>query len=166
MRNTIYPAAITTALASLCLASTVEYPGKTPGVATATQSDNTYTIGNSILSANFKYADGCVSFGGLKTASGTLLVKGNGPMFQITLGDGRKINSTDMEVTAPVIKELKGSKKALRASARLDGQSISATFKAPDGSFHVTWRAVLRDGSHYLRQEYTLKAGARAVPFT
>ena len=165
MRNTIYLAAITTALASLCFASTVEYPGKTPGNATASQSDNTYTIGNSILNASFKYKDGCVSFGGLKTASGALLVKGNGPMFQITLGDGRKMNSTDMVASAPVIKELKGSKKALRASARLDGQSISATFKAPDGSFHVTWRAVLRDGSHYLRQEYTLKAGARSVPF-
>ncbi len=165
MRSTIFLVAITTALASVGFASTVEFPGEDPGVATAAQSENTYTIGNSVLSASFHFTDGGVSFGGMKAADGTLLVEGDGPMFRITLGDGRKLNSSDMVVSAPQIKPLKAQKKSLRASEQVDGQSISATFKAPDGSFYVIWRAVLRDGSHYLRQEYTVKAGEAPVPF-
>ncbi|MBQ2378890.1 MAG: hypothetical protein II295_00695 [Akkermansia sp.] len=143
----------------------MEFPGKNPGNATAIQSENAYTIGNSLLSANFTYTDGSVTFSGLKAANGTLLVKGDGPMFQITLGDGRKMNASDMVASVPKITPLKARKKSQRASEQVDGQSISATFKAPDGSFRVIWRAVLRDGSHYLRQEYTLKAGDSPVPF-
>ena len=165
MRHNIFLTALTAALASISLASTVDFPGEAPGKAKAAQSGNTYTIGNSLLSASFDFTDEGVSFGGLKAADGTLLVKGDGPIFTITLGDGRKLTSSDMEVTTPKIKRLKAGTKTLRASEQVAGQSISATFKAPDGSFRVTWRAVLRDGSHYLRQEYTLKAGDRPVPF-
>ncbi len=143
----------------------VEYPGDTPGVAKATQSGITYTVSNEVLSADFAWDDGKIRFGGFKTADGTVLVKGDGPLFQITLGDGRKLSSSDMVVSTPKILQLTPGKKYLRASEQLGGQAISATFKAPDASFRVIWRAVLRDGSHYLRQEYTLKAGDNPVPF-
>ncbi len=153
------------ALVTISSASAVDFPGESPGKSTAVQNDNSYTIGNSLLSASFDFIDGSVSFGGLKAADGTLLVKGDGPLFRITLGDGREMNSSDMVVSTPQIRQLKAAPKALCVSKQVEGQSISATFKAPDGSFRVIWRAVLRDGSHYLRQEYTLKAGERSVPF-
>ena len=144
----------------------VDYPGNTPGKAVATQDENSYSIGNDLLRADFEYKDGGVTFSGLKAADGTQLVKGAGPVFSITLGDGRKLSSTDMKAAPPAIKALKGKKKALRTSEQVAGQAITATFNAPDGSFRVAWRAVLRDDSHYLRQEYILKVnGDQPVPF-
>ena len=165
MRHTLFLAGITVGLAVLHHADAVDFPGKFPGKAVATQNDNTFTLSNSLLRADFSISDKGVTFGGLKAADGTPLVKGEGPVFQITLGNGRKLSSSDMVVSTPKIKQLKADKKALRISEQIGGQSISATFKSPDGSFRIIWRAVLRDGSHYLRQEYTLKADNRPVPF-
>ena len=33
-----------------------------------------------------------------------------------------------------------------------------------DGNLHATWRAILRDGSPYLRQQVTFVAGKRPIP--
>jgi hypothetical protein len=165
MRNSLFLAVFAVALAAAEQAAAVDYPGKEPGKAAATQSGTTYSIGNDLLSADFEYKDGGVFFTGLKAADGTLLVKGDGPVFRITLGDGRKLSAADMKADAPEIKTLAAKKKTLRTSEQVPGQAISATFRAPDDSFRVVWRAVLRDGSHYLRQEFTLKAGDQPVPF-
>ncbi len=165
MRNTLFLAALTVALASVQQAAAVEFPGQAPGVAVVTQHGSTYTIGNSLLSAEFKYSDGGVTFGGLKTADGTLLVEEGSPVFRVTLADGRQFSSADMTVTAPEVKALSPDSTALCLAHKVPGQAISATFTAPDSSFSIEWLAVLRDGSHYLRQEFTLKAGEKPVPF-
>ena len=153
------------AFAATLSAATVEYPGANPGTATASQNGATYTVSNEVLSADFSWEDGKVRFDGFKAADGTVLVKGDGPLFQITLGDGRKLSSEDMVASAPKIQSLDATEKSLRVSKQHAGQSIQAAFKTPDNSFYVNWRAVLRDGSHYLRQEYMVKVGDNPVTF-
>lgn len=143
----------------------VEYPGVNPGVATAAKSGETYTVSNEVLSADFTWKDGGVHFGGFKTADGSVLVSGGAPIFRITLADKRELSSTDMVASAPKMINLKGDSNSLTISKQLPGKAISATFAAPDGSFSVVWRAVLRNGSHYLRQEYTIKAASEPVHF-
>ena len=146
-------------------AATVEYPGTNPGVAEASQREATYTVSNEVLSADFTWKDGGVRFGGFKAADGTLLVNGGAPVFQITLADKRELSSTDMVATTPQIIDLKGDSNSLTSSKQLPGKAISATFTAPDGTFSVEWKAVLRNGSHYLRQEYTIKSSGSPVFF-
>ncbi len=146
-------------------AAAVEYPGAAPGVAKAAENGSSYVIGNDLLSAEFEYKDGGVVFGGLKAADGTELVAGGGPVFTITLADKSKLSSTTMVVGAPQVIDLAGEAGSYTVSKKLPGKAISATFAAPDGRFSVEWRAVLRDGSHYLRQEYTIKAGEKPVYF-
>lgn len=143
----------------------VEYPGANPGVAKASQRGITYTVSNEVLSADFSWKDGGVYFGGFKAADGTVLVNGGEPVFRITLADKSELSSADMVATAPQIVDLKGDSSLLTASKQLPGKAISSTFTAPDGSFSVEWRAVLRDGSHYLRQEYTIKASGKPIYF-
>ncbi len=144
--------------------SAVEFPGERPGNAVAVQNGSTYSIGNSLLTADFEWKNGGVVFGGLKAADGTLLVQGGGPIFSITLADGSKLSSVDMTVAEPKVISLSPA-ESLRVSEQLAGKAIVAEFCAPDKSFSVEWKAVLRDGSHYLRQEYTLKAADKPVPF-
>ena len=164
MRNTLFLISMM-AVAASGHAAAVEYPGENLGKAVAAQNGSTYSIGNDLLSADFVWKDGGVIFGGLRAADGTLLVEGDAPVFHISLADGSRLSSSDMMVSEPKVVSLSGNEKALRISDKLSGQSISATFTAPDSSFSVEWRAVLRDGSHYLRQEYTLKAKDKPVPF-
>ena len=166
MRNNLFLISALAAVAVCGSAAAVEYPGANPGKATAAAKGGSYTIGNAALQAEFKWSrSGGVTFGGLKAADGTPLVQGGGPVFSISLADGSKLSSTDMSVSTPEVVKLQGDKSSLRVAEQLPGQSISAVFTAPDKSFSVEWRAVLRDGSHYLRQEYTLTAGAEPVAF-
>ena len=163
MRKNIFLLAMLAAAAGVSTAA-VEYPGDAPGKAVATKQGSTYSIGNDALTASFEYKKGGVTFGGVKAADGTELVQGGQPVFVINLADGTQWDSTNMTVDAPVVVKL-APESCLKESARQAGQAITATFVAPKGAFKVEWRAVLRDGSHYLRQEYTIKAGKKPVPF-
>ena len=94
-------------LAAVGLSSAaVEYPGGNPGAANVSQSGATYTVSNEVLSADFTWKDGEVRFAGFKSADGSYLVKGDGPLFRMTLGNGRKLTSDDMEVSIPKLNSL------------------------------------------------------------
>lgn len=164
MRKNIFLMAMLATAAGVSTAA-VEYPGPTaPGQAVAAKKGSTYTIGNDLLTATFEYKGGAVTFSGFKAADGTKLLGGEQPVFSIELADGRKLDSSNMTVGTPEVVEL-GKEDSLKEAARYPGKAITATFTAPGGAFEVEWRAVLRDGSHYLRQEYVITAGKEAVPF-
>ncbi len=165
MRNNLFLISMMAAVVVCGNATAVEYPGTAPGKASAAQKGSTYSLSNNLISADFEWKDGGVTFGGLKAADGTPLVEGGGPVFLIQLADGSKLSSTDMTAETPQVKELSADKQSLRIAEQVPGKAISATFTAPNASFSVEWQAVLRDGSHYLRQEYTLKAKDKPVPF-
>ncbi|MBQ7023961.1 MAG: hypothetical protein IJN29_10285 [Akkermansia sp.] len=164
MRNSLFILSMMAAAVGVSTAA-VEYPGNNPGTAQAEVRGATYTVSNDLLSADFEYKDGGVTFGGLKAADGTLLVNGGGPVFEITLADKSKLSSTGMVAAAPQVVDLTPDSGSLTISEQLPGKAISTTFTAPDGAFSVEWRAVLRDGSHYLRQEYTIKSAGKPVFF-
>ncbi len=147
------------AAAGLATAAPSLYPGESPGKAQVNLTESDATIGNKLFSANYKTnKQGKVSFGGLKAADGTLLLKGGSPLFSIRLQDGREIKSGDMKVSKLRSSKLKAQKDRVKASEGIPGYAVSATFTAPDDSFSVEWDATLRNGSHYLRHELTLTA--------
>ena len=123
------------------------------------------SLSNKLLSATFNWKDGKVEFGGFKGLDGTDLLQSGGPIFTLSLANGTQLSSTTMTATKPELVELAADEKALRKSSQLPGQAITATFTAPDNSFSIEWKAVLRDNSHYVRQEFTLKATNAPVPF-
>ena len=169
MRKNIFLHSILAALTavSVTLVSCDNPSSKHPaGKATAAQSEDTFTLGNNLLSASFQWKDGGVLFGGLKGPDGTELLQSGGPVFTLKLANGQEMSSTDMKATKPELTNLQPDSKSLRAAAQLPGQAISATFTAPDGSFSIDWKAVLRENSHYLRQEFTLNAKDNPVPFS
>lgn len=155
-------------MAALCVqASAVEYPGVAPGKADVKveSASNTYTIGNELVSATFSQQGQGVVFGGFCTADGVQLLEGGKPVFSIKLGDGREMDSTNMQATSLAVEPLQPEPGTLTVSKQQAGKAISAVFTAPNAQFSVQWRAVLRDGSHYIRQEVTLNAGKEPVPF-
>lgn len=159
-------AALTAASVGVTLVSCDNQSSKHPaGKASAAQSEDSFTLSNKLLSASFLWKDGGVEFGGLKGPDGTELLQSGGPVFTLKLANGQEMSSTDMKATKPELLNLQPDSKALQMAAQLPGHAISATFTAPDGSFSIDWKAVLRENSHYLRQEFTLKATDKPVPF-
>jgi hypothetical protein len=51
---------------------------------------------------------------------------------------------------------VKSLARALRFSERLPGQALAISFVDREKTFHAEWRALIREGAHYLREELTV----------
>ncbi len=135
------------------------YPGAPAGKAQAQLTANGATIGNELFTASYgATAAHGATFKGLKAADGTALLQGGTPLFSIKLQDGRTFTSENMQMSKLKVNELEPSPKSPKTSEHDSGFSITGTFTAPDSSFTANWSAVLRDGSHYLRQHLSITA--------
>lgn len=94
-------------------------------------------------------------------------ISGPVPVFSLTLADRSQIVSSAMRLVAPPKSEtLAAQTAAARFSERVSGHTIRATFEDEQRGLRVAWRAVLRDGSHYIRQEIELSATKDRLPIT
>ncbi|MDI6449893.1 enterotoxin [Anaerobaca lacustris] len=88
-----------------------------------------------------------------------------GEAFVIALSNGRSIKASQLEmVEAPRIRNLPAQPDAPRLADRLAGQSVTARFRDTENGPYIQWQAVLRDGTHYVRQSLTLRAGGESLP--
>lgn len=75
------------------------------------------------------------------------------------------------EIPASLMRVLSGPRfetlyprpEASRAAERFGGRAVGLELADVQGRVHARWRAVLRDGSHYIRQELTVRAAGRAA---
>ena len=124
-----------------------------PGTAKVEVVSDGYTIGNDLFIAKFVKADGKLTFGGCEKLG---LVAGS-EIFKVVLGDGTEIPASAFTLEGDVVTEtLTGQSNAVKAARRYNGQQIKAVFTHTSG-LEIEWRAVLRDGSHYLRTEMDIK---------
>lgn len=106
---------------------------------------NEYTLKNNLLTAKFVKQDGSLFFNGCEEMN----LKAGTELFKVVLGDGTTFTSSQMTLQSVEEEELTGNAAAAKGSDRFNGKALKAVFKKD--KLNVTWHAVLRDGSHYLR---------------
>ncbi|HEY9515433.1 MAG TPA: hypothetical protein VIQ74_07080, partial [Gemmatimonadaceae bacterium] len=85
--------------------------------------------------------------------------------FSLTLADGEVVESRAMRIMAPPrMKSLEADGRASRFVERLQGKQISVSLQDSAGRLRVDWRAVLRDGSSYMREELTIRSLGSELP--
>ncbi|MGN6591737.1 MAG: enterotoxin [Terriglobales bacterium] len=91
-----------------------------------------------------------------------------GPLAVCALSlEGQPLDMARLRVVRPLqLSSLPVNPAAANYAERLPGRQLTATLADPAGAWQLRWRALLRDGSHYIRQEITLHAGTAAVPVT
>lgn len=126
------------------------------GIAQASVRDSVFTLSNNLLSASFVCRNGVVKFGGCEALG---LMDGS-ELFYIVLGKDAQMTKqcSDMRLDSISIEDLEGNPSAIRGSEHFAGKSIVANFTYGTEALKVTWRAILRDGSHYLRTTLTFQA--------
>lgn len=88
-----------------------------------------------------------------------------GELFSLVLTNGNILHSASFTVVGPVRTEpLAVNSGAARYAERLPGRQLVAELVGDNGNVHVTWRGILRDGSRYLRQEFSFHAGTQEIP--
>ena len=141
---------------TLCMGSwaqAVIFPQKKqPGVAKITQKSNSYQLVNKVLKASFINTGGKLYFNGCSE----LGLQPDTELFKVLLGDGSTVAASGMKLEDVKIVTLGEDPSAATASLRYAGKALEARFTY--GDLSITWRAVLRDGSHYLRTEMDIKA--------
>ena len=141
---------------TLCMGSwaqAVIFPQKKqPGVAKITQKSNSYQLANKVLKAFFINTGGKLYFNGCSE----LGLQPDTELFKVLLGDGSTVAASKMKLEDVKIVTLGEDPSAATASLRYAGKALEARFTY--GDLSITWRAVLRDGSHYLRTEMDIKA--------
>ena len=130
---------------------------KQPGIAKITQKSNSYQLANKVLKASFintgskLYFNGCSELG----------LQPDTELFKVLLGDGKTITASEMKLEDVKMVTLAENPSAATASLRYAGKALEARFTYEELS--IVWRAVLRNGSHYLRTEMDIQA-AKDLP--
>lgn len=130
---------------------------KQPGVAKITQKSNSYQLANKVLKASFINTGGKLYFNGCPE----LGLQPDTELFKVLLGDGKTITASEMKLEDVKMVTLAENPSAATASLRYAGKALEARFTYEELS--IVWRAVLRNGSHYLRTEMDIQA-AKDLP--
>ena len=130
---------------------------KQPGVAKITQKSNSYQLANKVLKASFINTGGKLYFNGCSE----LGLQPSTELFKVLLGDGKTITASEMKLDDVMMVTLAENPSAATASLRYAGKALEARFTYEELS--IVWRAVLRNGSHYLRTEMDIQA-AKDLP--
>lgn len=86
--------------------------------------------------------------------------------FALTLSGGRVLRASELRVLGSRVEDTPGLRSAARLSERESGRQVVVELADESRTLLITWRAVLRARSRYLRQELTLRAGEREVPIS
>ena len=135
----------------------VLYPQQQTAVGEAylTQTENLYALGNNVLEAGFMKVGNALFFAGCKAMN---LEAGTEP-FTVGFGAGETVPASAMTLEGVEMQDLTGSATAVGGAEHFNGKALVAnyTYNYKGADIQIVWRAVLRDGSHYLRTEMELQ---------
>ena len=126
---------------------------------------DTLTLGNDAIAGAWRVRAGRLeALHVTDRASGTVLALPP-DAFTLRLAGGETLGASAMRVVdGPHERAIDAHPRAARAAARVPGRAIEILLRDDAARLEVAWRAVLRDGSRYLRQEVTLRPLGGPVP--
>ena len=130
------------------------------GVAKMDEADGVYTLSNNVLAASYMKVGNALYFAGSKAMD---LVAGTEP-FTVAFGSGDNVPASAMTLKDVKTETLAANATAIGGAEHFNGVQLVANYEYTykETKIEIVWRAVLRDGSHYLRTEMELK-GVDAV---
>jgi hypothetical protein len=145
----------------------VKSAGDPQNAARAELQGSSLRLGNGILSAQWKILPTSLELLGATDLRSGQILAGPRPVFRLALRDGTEIASTSIRLVGSARRETLGAHpQASRFSDRLGGCAVTASLEDKEGRVRLRWRATLRDGSHYIRQELTIESLGHELPIT
>ncbi len=146
--------------------SRLEFPGPAPGDAQSIVLDEELILQNKLIWCIWSMPDG----GGLKLqhvrnklTKRTIQMRDT-QCFQIILEGGQVIKASELKIVGwPKLENLEPNSESCRLAERFGGKQIYVKLVSSNNNLEVEWRAILRDGSNYIRQEITLTATSKPI---
>ncbi len=130
------------------------------GVASISEDNGVYTLRNRVLAASYMKVGNALYFAGSNAMN---LVAGTEP-FTVAFGSGDNVSASAMTLKSVETETLAANASAIGGAEHFNGVQLVANYEYEykGAAIKIVWRAVLRDGSHYLRTEMEL-TGVDAV---
>jgi hypothetical protein len=125
------------------------------------------SLANSAVAAEWQVSSSGLQFVQIQDRRNRQTIAGPASVFSLTLAGGSQIASSAMTLLeAPQLEDLAPEPHASRFSERISGRAVTASFEDSQHGLRADWRAILRDGSHYIRQEVEFSAAKESLPIT
>ncbi|MBO7231492.1 MAG: Ig-like domain-containing protein [Bacteroidaceae bacterium] len=130
------------------------------GVAKISEENDVYVLSNKVLAAGWMKVGNAIYFAGCDAMN---LVAGTEP-FTVAFGAGDNVPASAMTLKDVKTETLTGKSTAIGGAEHYNGVQLVANYEYEykGTKIAIVWRAVLRDGSHYIRTEMDL-TGVDAV---
>ena len=126
--------------------------------AAGSQRTQTLALSNAAIAAQWNVDAGHLHFLRLAEPNGAVL-RVPDDVFTIILGDGEPIRASEMRVVGtPRVAAIATTAGASRLADRLPGREVTVQLEDYARRLAVSWRAELRDGARYIRQELTIQS--------
>jgi hypothetical protein len=149
---------------ALAAESLAQSSGQSPALYGAFAGTAKAEIRSKLLSLSNEMMEAQWSVSGRKLTGLKLVIRGTGAEvalprdpFLLILRDGTSLRASEMTFAGgPRIEELHPNPATARAAEHFAGHAILVRLQDPAGKISVDWRATLRDGSNYVREEITI----------
>ena len=142
-------------------------PGHASSTVQAAAEGSTLTLANEAVAANWSIRDGSLRWQSLSNRFTGATLSFDGSVFELVPREGPVLRSSDFKIiAAPVLEDLPVSPSSSRASDHLPGRQIRIELEDPSTKIRVIWRATLREGANYVRQEVTIHAAQQPFALT
>ena len=123
----------------------------------ASQNGDALTLSNEAIAATWSVRDGTLRWQSLTNHFTGATLPLEGSPFEFVPKEGAVLRSSDLKiVTQPVIEGIPLSPNSSRAADHVSGRQIRVELENSIARVHVTWKALLRDGTNYIREEVTI----------
>jgi hypothetical protein len=130
------------------------------GPAVATVQGSTLSLGNRAIAAVWRLDASAIKPVSIADKLTRHAIPVPEELFTLVLADGITVRASSLKVTGkPRAETLTANPNASRLVERLPGRQIAVDFVGPAGA-RITWRAILRNGANYLRQQIVVQAGS------
>ena len=120
-------------------------------------------LSNETIAATWSVHDGTLRWQSLTNRRMGVPLSLNGSVFQLVPKEGAVLNTADFKIVGdPAIEEIPTAPASSRAADHVSGRQIQIELEGP--TLHVTWKAMLREGANYVRQEVTIHAKQQPFP--
>lgn len=147
------------------LARVLEAAAQRPGSVSARIEGTTLSLENEFIAARWEAPRSGLTLVSVADRRGGGRLSVRRGAFSLAVKGGVLLDSALMPLSgAARVEDLRVDPSASRLSARLPGRQIVAVLGDGQGRLSVIWRAILREGSHYVRQEIAVTALAGDLP--
>ncbi|HEY6784316.1 MAG TPA: hypothetical protein VI159_05160, partial [Gemmatimonadales bacterium] len=122
------------------------------------------TLGNDAVNATWRLSGGVLKGLTITDIGSHRILPLPEEVVTLVLQDGTAIAASELQARAPTYERLPGDHRASRFADRLPGHQVTVELTDPASRLAISWRAILRTDSRYLRQEVTIRAVGADLP--